>query len=366
MLKPVSISKINNILIFLILITVVLYFGRQILVLVTFAGFLAILMTPLSNRLENLKTPRVFSSLVSVLIILIVISGVLTLLSAQIANIIQDFPQIKSGLQELAVDIRIWISRYLGISFEEQKTTLKEQASGAVGSAGSVIAGMVLGTFTFAGSFLLVLVFTFLFLLHREKYEKFLIMLYTNEKRNEARELIKKVSTVAQQYLIGRLIIIVIIAILFIIGFLIINLKNAVLLSVITAVANIIPYIGTLLGGIIPLIMVVLFGTPNQIFWVVVIVLIVNFIDNNILEPVIAGGSVNISPFFTIIILIQGYVLWGIAGTILFLPLFGILTIIFKNVEGLQPYDYLLGDQKDSSKKDKISKIKGWASRKKS
>jgi predicted PurR-regulated permease PerM len=86
----------------------------------------------------------------------------------------------------------------------------------------------------------------------------------------------------------------------------------------------------------------------------------VNVIDHYFIEPYVVGGSVSISPFFTIFVLILGGLIWGIAGIILFLPLSGILKIIFENVQGLQPYASLIGDQSDSSKHQNIwSKYKG-------
>lgn len=360
MLKPLNLSGINNILFFFILISVILYFGRDFFVLIAFAGFLAMLMTPVSNKLENYNISRVLTSLLSVVIIVAVIAGVIGLLSAQISNVVQDIPQIKKGLQEMIANIQSWISNKFGVNMEEQMSTVKEQASGAVSSAGGFLAGILTGTFTFIGSFLLVLVFTFLFLLHREKYESFVVMLYKPEKRKEAEEIISKVSKVAQQYLGGRLISIVFLGILYLIGFTIIGLENAALLAAITAITTFIPYVGPFLGGLVPFFMAIISGSFNQALWVVIIIFAAQLVDNYFVEPYVVGGSVSISPFFTIFILILGGAIWGIAGVILFLPILGIVKIVFENVEGLQPYAYLIGDQKESSgSKELWSKFKG-------
>jgi predicted PurR-regulated permease PerM len=95
-------------------------------------------------------------------------------------------------------------------------------------------------------------------------------------------------------------------------------------------------------------------GSFNLAFWVVVVISAAQIIQNYFIEPTVVGGSVNISPFFTIFILILGGVVWGIAGIILFLPLLGILKIIFENVESLHPYAFLIGDQKDSSAPEQL------------
>jgi predicted PurR-regulated permease PerM len=317
-------------------------------------------MIPISNKLEDFKLPRILSSLISVLLIVVVISSVIMLLSAQIANISQDLPQIKNRMDEMIGTLQAWIKNRFGVSTEQQAITLKDQASGAISSAGGFLAGMVTGTFTLIGSFILVLVFTFLFLLQREKYENFVVMLFKEDKRSEAKNMLGKISKVAQQYLGGRLVSIVILAILYVIGFSIIGLKNAALLSAITAVMTFIPYVGPFIGGLLPFFMAMIDGSYNQALWVVIIVSLAQVFDNYFIEPYVVGGSVSISPFFSIFILILGGVVWGIAGVILFLPLLGIIKIIFEEVEGLQPYAYLIGDQKESSAPKEIwSKFKG-------
>lgn len=362
MLKPVGLERINKMLLFAIMISIILYFGKEFFVLVTFSGFFAMLMTPLSNRMEKRGVSRVISSIISVLIIIAVIAVVILLLSAQIANIGKELPQIESRLQSAIADLQYWLSDNLGVSSEQ----LKDHASNAIGTAGSLITGFVKGVFTLIGRFILVMVFTFLFLLQRDKYENFVVMLSRTDKRSETEEVINKISKIAHHYLAGRILAVFIIGVLYVIGFSVIGLKDGIILSALAALVTIIPYIGALLGGLIPFFMSVIDGSMNQSVWVVIIVLIVNLIDHYFIEPYVVGGSVSISPVFTILILILGGVVWGLAGIILFLPLLGILKIIFENVEGLGPYAYLIGDQKESSASKKIwLKLIGLFSRRK-
>jgi predicted PurR-regulated permease PerM len=363
MLPHPGLTRLNKILLFAILISIVLYFGRGFFILISFAGLLAMLMTPVSNKLENRGVSRVFSSVLSVLIIVAIFSGVIILLSAQIGNIGKELPLILLRYEEIKLDIQAWINDSLGVSSQQ----LRVHASDVFNNAGSFLTAMVKGTFAFTGGLLLVLVFIFLFLMQRNKYENFVVMLYNEEKRKEAKEMINKISKVAQQYLTGRLIAACIMGILFLIGFSVIGLKNAVVLSLIVAIMTIIPYVGALIGGLVPFFISIIDGSLNQPIWVIIIILAVNVIDHYFIEPYVVGGSVNISPFFTIFVLILGGIIWGIPGIILFLPLSGILKIVFENVEGLQPYASLIGDQKDSSNSGNVwSKLKGmFSSRKK-
>jgi predicted PurR-regulated permease PerM len=303
-------------------------------------------MTPVSNRLENRGVSRVISSLISVMIIVVIFSVVILLLAAQIGNIGKELPLILLRYEEIKLDLQRWVNDSLGVSSQQ----LRVHASEVFNNAGSFLTNFIKNTIAFIGSLFVVLVFIFLFLMQRTKYEKFVLMLYKEEKRNKAKDMIDRISQVAQQYLTGRLVAACIMGILFLIGFLIVGLKNSVILALIVAIMTIIPYVGALIGGLVPLFISMIDGSLNQSIWVVIIILAINTIDHYIIEPYVVGGSVNISPFFTIFVLILGGLIWGIPGIILFLPLSGIIKIVFENVEGLQPYASLIGDQRDSSK----------------
>ena len=357
MLPHPGLAKLNKILLFVILISVILYFGRQFFVLISFAGLLAMLMTPLSNKLERRGVSRIFTSVICVLLIVTIFSGVILLLYAQISSIGKELPIVLLRYEEIKLEIQTWINDSLGVSTQQ----LHVNSSNVFRNAGSLLSDMVMSTFTFIGSVFLVMVFIFLFLMQRNKYENFVVRLYKEDKRDEAKEMVDKISKVAQQYLTGRIIAALIMGILFLIGFLVIGLKNAILLSVVVAIMTIIPYVGALIGGLVPFFISIIDGSIDQSIWVVIIILLVNVIDHYFIEPYVVGGSVSMSPFFTIFVLILGGLIWGIAGIILFLPLSGILKIIFENVQGLQPYASLIGDQSDSLEHKNIqSKFKSW------
>jgi predicted PurR-regulated permease PerM len=362
MLPHPGLPRINKILLFVVLISVVLYFGRGFFILISFAGLLAMLMTPVSNRLENRGLSRSFASAICVLMIVIVFSGVILLLWAQIGNIGKELPLIMLRYEEIKLEVQSWINDSLGISSQQ----LRVHTSDVFNNAGSFLSSMVKSTVAFIGNLFVILVFIFLFLMQRNKYESFVVMFYDEDKREEAKQMIDKISMVAQQYLTGRLVAACIMGLLFLIGFLLVGLKNSVILALIVAIMTIIPYVGALIGGMVPLFISFIDGPIDQSIWVVIIILLINTIDHYLIEPYIVGGSVNISPFFTILVLIFGGVIWGIAGIILFLPLSGIIKIVFENVQGLQPYASLIGDQRPStSHKNTWAQIKGIFSRKK-
>lgn len=117
------------------------------------------------------------------------------------------------------------------------------------------------------------------------------------------------------------------------------------MLAAIAAIVNIIPYVGPLMAGVFPiLVALVTKDTLQPAIWVAITFIIIQAIDNYFVTPFVMGGEVSLSALSTIIIIICGGFLWGIAGMILFIPMLSVAKIIFDHVEGLKPYGYLVGD----------------------
>jgi predicted PurR-regulated permease PerM len=89
---------------------------------------------------------------------------------------------------------------------------------------------------------------------------------------------------------------------------------------------------------------------------VVVVIVLIQTIDNYFIEPNMVGGEVNLSAFASILAILVGGLVWGVAGMVLFIPMVGILKIVCDHVEPLKPIGYVLGDPDGN----KPSKVKEW------
>jgi len=219
-----------------------------------------------------------------------------------------------------------------------------------------------LGSISSAGGWLVLsLIFTFLFLYNKERYETFFVKVFKNDKPARVKSIVKKISQVSEQYLLGRTYSILIMFALYSIGLLIIGIKNAILLAAIASLLTFIPYVGTIIGSVFPILMaLVTEDSTTAAIWTAVVMIGIQAFDNYFVEPYVVGGNVNLSAFATIFIIVCGGLVWGIAGTILFIPLLAIVKIICDNVESLKPYGYLIGDPEAN----KPSRIKIWLQQK--
>lgn len=360
------IQRSNRVLFFVVLVTVILYFGRTILIPIAFAALLAMLMAPLCSWLEHKGISRVVAVIACILILLLFILAMLGIVVIQVSNFSENLPELEQKVASVLSGIQNFIQAKFDIAPQKQVEILKNQIQGISKSATNFFTNILGGTIGVIGSLLLIMVYTFLLLYNHERYEVFFLKFTHHKSKDEAREMFRKIAHVSQRYLQGRVLSILILTVLYAIGLLIIGIKNAVLLSAVAALFTIIPYVGPFIGGLFPTVMALV--TEDSFYpalWVIAVLFLIQTIDNYFIEPYVVGGEVNLSAMATIFILIAGGLLWGISGTILFLPLLGIFKIIFDHVPSLKPYGYLIGDpdhSKGSIFKKWIEKIKGFNS----
>ena len=103
------------------------------------------------------------------------------------------------------------------------------------------------------------------------------------------------------------------------------------LISVIIGVTNIIPFFGPFIGGI-PAAIIILFVSPIQALWFVIIIIIIQQIDGNIIGPKILGDSIGISAFWILFSLLVAAKFMGFVGMVIGVPLFAIFYSIIKEI----------------------------------
>jgi predicted PurR-regulated permease PerM len=122
-----------------------------------------------------------------------------------------------------------------------------------------------------------------------------------------------------------------------------IGLEFAGLWAVLTALLNYVPYIGSVLAIVFPVLMTVLqFGDFHSILLVLVSLTAIHFVIGNILDPYMMGNSLNLSPFAILASMAVWSALWGVPGAFLAVPITVSVTIIFSEFEMTRPVAVLL------------------------
>ena len=223
---------------------------------------------------------------------------------------------------------------------------LKNQQSSATGAGKGIMAALA-GVGSFLTNIVLVLVYIFLFIFFRSRLKNFVIKLVARNEQKNAVDTINKAQKVSQKYLTGLFMMIVCLWIMYSIGFSIVGVKNPFFFAILCGLLEIVPFIGNLTGTLLTVLIALAQGQgANVVIGIVITYAVVQFLQTYILEPLVVGAEVNINPLFTIVGLVAGEMLWGIAGMVLAIPLLGIFKIVCDHVEALQPYGYLIGQDR--------------------
>ena len=308
---------------------------------------LSLVVLPLSNRMEKVMK-RNWASLINSLLLFGISIGLIALVSYQIRSFADDWPQIQETMQPKIEQVKDFALKHTPLDKEDIKEAKKDsEESGS--NTGKKIATFMSGLSSFMANYLLTFVYVFFLLNYRHIFRDFLLNIFPDEKRDTVKTIISKSVKVAPQYLLGKAILMGLLAILYSIGLGISGVDNFILVSVIAAVLTLIPYVGNIIGFT----MAVAFGflTSGETSVLIGIALtftITQFVESYVLQPYVVGEKVDVHPFFIIVAVIIGNMVWGIIGMILAIPIMGIITVVLLNIKELEPFGVLFSKKEFS------------------
>ncbi len=353
-----SLSSVIKKLLVVFLVISGIYFAKEFLMPLCIGGILATLFLPFCNWMEKKKLPKGVAVFICFLALLLLIFILISLLGYKISELINDIEILKQKAIETGTRLQKYIFNHLNISIDEQFKILKnEQPSYAN------IVQIMIGSLTgFLSSSILMLVYFVFLLYYRNHIKNFLVRLTAKSQQTEMQEIIQKVTSVSQQYLLGLSKMIFLLWIMYGIGFSIIGVENAIFFAVLCGLLEIVPFVGNITGTTLTVLVSAMHEANLEVIIGILIVYgTVQLIQGWILEPLILGPQVKINSLFTIIALVLGELLWGIPGIILAIPLTAMFKIVCDHIESLKPYGFLIGEIETSKKEigfvEKLKKI---------
>lgn len=321
----------------------ILYIGHDIIVPLIFSTILAILLNPIVNFLSR-KLNRVVAIFLSIIFAMVVVTGLFYFIGSQLAMFSESFPLLKQKFNGYFADTISWVSDTFNVSTPKIKAWIAKTKSQGMEEGGALI-GQTLASIT--GAFvvlLLVPVYIFLILFYKPLLLDFIAMCFSSSKHSAVKEVLQETRKLIQNYLVGLLLEMVLVATLNSVGLLIIGVDYAILLGIIGAILNLIPYIGGIVAISLPMIMALTTQSVSSAIAVLILYCVVQIIDNNFFVPKIVASKVKINALISIIVVLIGGALWGIGGMFLSIPLTAIIKVICDRVESLHPLGFLLGD----------------------
>jgi predicted PurR-regulated permease PerM len=330
----------------LFLLGYLLVLGKDLIMPVLMAFFISIMLLPIHNFFRRKGLPEAFAIIFSILLLIISAALIVWFFSSQISSLIADFPQIRRNVTTHLNSLSAWISNISSFSTQEQAKLIDQQANKLLNFGGGLLtgaAGSVSSTLVFLG---LLPIYIYLILYYKNLLLRFVFLWFPEENHQKVRGAMLETKVIIKSYLIGLLIQITYVTILLGGILLIIGIKHALLIAVIFAFLNLIPYIGALFGNLIGVLLTLSSSSEVwPIFAVLGTIAFVQFLDNNILMPRIVGSKVKINALAAILGVFLAGTLAGISGMFLSLPLIAILKVTFDRSSIFKHWGVLLGDE---------------------
>ncbi|QAR31547.1 AI-2E family transporter [Ornithobacterium rhinotracheale] len=323
-----------------------LYLGRGFLIPFCFSLLMAFILVPMIRFFERKGMGTVLSICVAFLIVILLFFGVSYFFSSQIAGIISDFENFKSELSPLLDRVINMYNENLPFlpPIDAEGVILKVQ-SFLQNSGGNILGSTLLQTTSFLANFALIPVYVFLLLLYRRGLVKGFLMFFDKNQRDDVRTIIYEMQSVGKDYIVGLMTVMLIMAVLNSTFMLIIGIDYAIMFGCLAALLIVIPYIGTYVGGALPVLYALVTLGSTSALAILICFIVVQMIEGNYLTPKIVGSNTSVNALAAFITLVIGGSLWGIAGMVLSIPFTAMLNKIFAHVKGLQPLSLILGEE---------------------
>ncbi|MET3115636.1 putative PurR-regulated permease PerM [Pedobacter sp. CG_S7] len=244
--------KLACILFILISLVYIVTLSKDILSPLIFSCLFSILLLPMANLFERkTRLPRSGASMLSVLIFLASIALILYIIGAQASKLGKDWPQFEEQLGKSIGTIQQWITDTFNINANKQLHYVHTATGKIMDSGTTVIGTTLLSLSSVLLFFVFTFIYTFFFLLYRKLILKFLESVFLEENKIMVHDIIEQIQYIIRKYITGLFIQMGIVAAIVFVAFWALGIKYALLLAMITALINIIPYIGIFIALVI-------------------------------------------------------------------------------------------------------------------
>jgi len=349
-------AKATFLIIGLVAFAAILYIAQDIIVPLIFAILIAILLHPVVNFLIRWKINRFVAISIALLLTFLVVAAFAGLLFSQASRFSESWPLLVDKFTGLLNQITSWISGYFDINPHKIDTWIAKTKSELINTSGIAIGQTLLNVGSVIMVLLLVPLYVFLLLFYHPLLIDFIRKVFAGSNPAQVSEIITQTKTVIQRYLMGLVIEAVLVAGMDISALLLLGIDYAILLGILGALLNVIPYIGGIVAVALP--MMIALVTKSSVWYALYVLAAyygIQLIDNNFIVIKIVASKVKINALFSIIVVLVGNALWGIPGMFLSLPLLAIVKVVFDHIDPLKPWGLLLGDTMPSILKVKLN-----------
>jgi putative heme transporter len=290
---------------------------------------LATLCVPLAERLERAGLPRAPSALIVIVGGIAVLGGLIALVAPAFVDQIVDLrPTLEDGVEEAL----LWLEEGpLGIDAANLDQILSQIQSQASGSGGRIFSGVAAGVVSlieFLAGIALLIVLLFFFVKDREEITGWLIARTPEPRRDTMRAVGQRAWGALAGYVRGTALVALIDAIGIGIGLAIIGVPLVLPLAFLVFLGAFLPVVGAFIAGLIAVLVALAAGGVTEGLLVLGVIVLVQQIEGNVLQPVIMRRAVALHPTVVLVALTAGAAVGGIVGAFLAVPFAAVVSAV--------------------------------------
>lgn len=303
----------------------------SILVAAMLAYFLNPMVKSVRKRLKISDTLAILTVfLIVILIFLILGFTVFPKTISDIKNLIIKFPEYYKQTLESINDFFNQYELFKGINLDNElivdniSKIYKKQTA----NMGNLLVNSAKNVMSFVFSLVLTPIFAFYFLKDKDKIkEKFKAMIPEARKERLIR-LFSNIHNDMTKYIIGKIKMAVFVGFATFIMLLALGVEFSFVIGIITCVADIVPYVGPLMG-LIPAFVFAFIDSPIKALWIFILYILIQWVENNIVGPKILSKETGFHPIVVLFLLILGAALFGFLGMILAVPIALVIKTVY-------------------------------------
>ena len=340
--KSFKMSKYNNTLVWLIifiLFCIGVYVLRSVLLPFIAGIILGYLFDPLATKFEKLGVSRTIATiLVFVVVILFAVPTfimVFSVIDKQLSLFVDAAPTYIASfikrMEPIVMDIHNSFPSLEVNSFPEM---IKNNLTSGMQFSGKLLKGIINNGFALMNLLSLLLitpVVAFYMLRDWNTFVKKIDNLLPRKSKTAIKEQFKQIDRALSGFIRGQLSVCLILGSYYALGLQLIGLELGLLVGFLAGIISFIPYIGSISGFLISIILAsAQFGTITKIIEVVAVFVIGQFIEGNFLTPKLVGDKVGLHPVWVMFSLLAGGVLLGFLGLMIAVPVAAIIGVIIR------------------------------------
>jgi predicted PurR-regulated permease PerM len=331
---------------------VILFFGKSIFIPVSFALLISFVLYPVCRWLED----RGFHAVTAIVLCLtgLMLLGVtlVGLLVYQFAEFLEEWPVIHTNVTTSLTELGKWIET-LGLSLQEQEAWLSRLSEQSGGGIVNVIGRMLSVSASSVVLLILIPVYTALILYHRRYWMKILARIFPNARVEDLRHMIMLTIETYYRFIKGMAVVYLVVGVLNSAGLLLLGVPHAILFGFIASILTFIPYVGIMVGSLLPMAMAWL--TYDSVWYplgVAGVFVFVQYLEANIIFPVAVSRRLNVNTLVMLAAMFAGGILWGVAGMILFVPFIGIAKLLADHNARWKTLSMILGTEPTATRRN--------------